>query len=119
MHNIIYSIFYAGALTGVVLFYIIEPMAALVGTLLLPPLVLYLAERFGYVEFSFYEEPEPSHPLIAKMIELGLDDETAYSKYGHAIVNEFESIVDETQRNWKDAVEARDEFIENIKGIKA
>jgi hypothetical protein len=81
--------------------------------------VLYLAERFDYLEFSVYEEPEPRHPLIAKMIELGLDDETAYTKYGHAIVNEFESVVDETKRVWQDAVETRDKFMENIKGIKA
>lgn len=116
MKNIFYAIFYAGALFGVMAFDMLSAAPAVLLVIAFPLIGLYLAERFGY--FEVLEEPPSKFPILDKVHAWGMEDDEAYKTYGHAIVNEMNAYVEDLRREWVDAVQSRDRFIENVKGMK-
>lgn len=89
MRTIFYSIFIAGALLTALCMWLMEPIAALITTMLAPLLLLWLAEMFGFIHFVHLEQEEDDS-LLAKIREEKLTQDQAIDKYGQAMINEVD-----------------------------
>lgn len=63
------------------------PLAALV-TMAAPVVLLWMAERMGYIHFVRLEDEKEDESYLRKAAEAGLSDEQAIDKYGQLLVNE-------------------------------
>ena len=88
MRGVFFGVYLAGALVSAGSMLLLEPPMAALVTMAAPVVLMWLAERMGYIHFVQFEPEEEDDSVMRRAFEEGLSDEQAIDKYGQMLVNE-------------------------------
>lgn len=115
MQTILFTVYAAGAFFGMLFTHYLEWWLALPLFVLVPFVVMKLAEHAGVIRFEEYEVV-PDNSNMAKAVRQDMTDEEAAEKYGWLIVQEMDEKLTNMGKILKDAQERRDRFASLVKG---
>lgn len=131
MRLMIFIIYAIGAVATMALQSFLEPIQALPILLLLPVLLLAIAEASGRVRFRTINAEEddesiyPDRPAMREAVRLNLSDEEAAAKFGWQLVTEMDKSIELMQDMQTTmglqilaAIEKREQFAKIVKGEK-
>jgi len=113
----IYAIYYLGVIVWGTCLNFLDAFPAIITTLLLPVLLLQIAEMSGHVQIISVQ-PEEDNSVLSKAEALDLSDEEAAKKFGWSIVNEMDECIKLTENQLKEMVEAREGMAALVKETK-
>ena len=132
MRTMLFVIYAIGAVATMALQSFLEPVQALPIIILLPFLLLALAEATGRIRFHSVDMDEeddyptfPDRPAMRESLRLRLSDEEAAAKFGWQIVTEMDRSIEMMQEAHEGmslqilkAIEKREQFAQLVKGEK-
>ncbi|CAB5218993.1 hypothetical protein UFOVP229_17 [uncultured Caudovirales phage] len=90
MRSVFYAIYAGGATVSALCMLLLDPMIAIIVTMGLPILSMWVAEMTGYIHFVRIEQ-EDDDSILYKIQEEGLTDRQAIDKYGQQLINEVDT----------------------------
>lgn len=115
MRTIFFGVYAFGALLSAVSMLLLEPAAAAMIVVVTPMAAMWVAERFGWVQFHHidieHNVEQWANGFMAKAAREGLSDEEALEKYGQAIINEVSDRISHAEAQVAEMKRNRNEMI--------